>query len=199
MWNSAQKKLQFKDCQAAHASAAHFDKHSILCNRLKDFNKWWVGVRDTFPLFFSSSGYNVYHTEAVTPSLLLLHIDVLIRLWSCATPLVTTNGSPCITCTLPADQSATCSRNGPIAACHVRMYPYASPPGPTKVTSGPIAMRLIPDETVNPLTYITTICAMCVYSKALTLPGLGTTLYGCINILVVRLKGIYVIVYFKRP
>ena len=100
----------------------------------------------------------------------------------------TTNERPRITCTLPFDQSATCSRNGPIAACHVRMYPYATPPGSTKVTSGPIVMRLIPDEMVNPLTYITTICAMWVYSKSLTPPVLGTTLCGCINILVVRLK-----------
>ena len=29
---------------------------------LKDFNKRWVGVRSGFPLFSSSSGYNVYHT-----------------------------------------------------------------------------------------------------------------------------------------
>ena len=28
------------------------------CNRLKDLNKWWVGVRNAFPLFFSSSGYS---------------------------------------------------------------------------------------------------------------------------------------------
>ena len=55
--------------------------------------------------------------------------------------MVTANESPRITCTLPVDQSATCSINGPIAACHVRMYPYTIPPGPTKVTSGPIAMR----------------------------------------------------------
>ena len=69
------------------------------------------------------------------------------------------------------------------------MYPYTTPPDPTKVNSGPIAMRLIPDEMVNPFTNITTICAMCVYSKCLTPLGLGTTLCGCINILVVGLKG----------
>ena len=103
--------------------------------------------------------------------------------------MVTANESPCITCTFPVDQSATCSRNGPIAACHVRMYSYAIPPGPTKVTSGPIVMRLIPDEMANPFTYITTICTICVYSKGLTPPGLGPTLCGCINILVVGLKG----------
>ena len=43
----------------------------LYCNytqRLRDSNKWWVGVRSAFPLFFSSSGYNVYHTEAVTMS-----------------------------------------------------------------------------------------------------------------------------------
>ena len=104
--------------------------------------------------------------------------------------MVTANKGPHITCKLPVDQSATCFRNGPIAACHVRVYPYATPPGPTKVTSGPIAMRLIPNETVNPFTYVATVCAICVYSKGLTPPGLGTTLCGCINILVVRLKGI---------
>ena len=38
------------------------------CNRLRDINKWWVGIRSVFPLFLSSSGYNVYHTKAVTPS-----------------------------------------------------------------------------------------------------------------------------------
>ena len=65
-----------------------------------------------------------------------------------------------------------------IKFCHVRMYPYTTPAGPTKVTSGPIAMRLISGETVNPFTYISTICAMCVYSKSLTPPGLGTTLCG---------------------
>ena len=70
------------------------------------------------------------------------------------------------------------------------MYPYATPPGPTKVTSGPIAMRLIPDEMVNPFIYITTICTMCVHSKCLSPPGLGTTLCRCIDILVVGLKGI---------
>ena len=70
------------------------------------------------------------------------------------------------------------------------MYPYATPPGPTKVISGPIAMRLIPDETVNPFTYIATICAMCEHTKYLAPPGLGTTLCRCINILVVGLKGI---------
>ena len=66
------------------------------------------------------------------------------------------------------------------------MYPYATPPGPAKVACGPIAMTLIPDEMVNIFTYITTICAMCVHSKCLTPPVLGTILCGCINILVVR-------------
>ena len=69
------------------------------------------------------------------------------------------------------------------------MYPYTTPPGPTKETSGPIVMRLILDQMVNPFTFITTICTMWVYFKGLTPPGLGTTLCGCINILVVRLKG----------
>ena len=158
------------------------------CNRLRDINKRWVGVRSVFRVFLGSSGYNVYHTEAVTPSWLLLHVHALIRPWSRATPIATTNESPRVTCTLPFDQSATCSRNGPIAACHVRVYSYATPPGPIKVTSGPIVMRLIPDETVNPFTYITTICAKWVYSKSLTPPVLGTTLCRCINILVVGLK-----------
>ena len=40
----------------------------LKCNRLRDINKWWVGVRGTFPLFLSSSGYNVCHTKVVTPS-----------------------------------------------------------------------------------------------------------------------------------
>ena len=70
------------------------------------------------------------------------------------------------------------------------MYPYATPPGPPKVTSGPIVMRLIPDEMVNPFTYITTVCAICEHPKCLTPPGLGTTLCGCTDILVVGLKGI---------
>ena len=77
-----------------------------------------------------------------------------------------------------------------MAACHVRVYFFTTPPGPTKVTSGQIVMRLIPCKMVNPYTYITTICAMCVHSKCLTPPGLGTTLCRCINILVIRLKGI---------
>ena len=70
------------------------------------------------------------------------------------------------------------------------MYPYTTPPGPTKVISGPIAMRQISDKLVDPFTYITTVCSMCEHTKYLTPPGLGTTLCGCINILVVRLKGI---------
>ena len=70
------------------------------------------------------------------------------------------------------------------------MYPYTTPPGPAKVTSGPIVMRLIPDETVNPFTYIKTICTICEHPKCLTPLGLGTTLCRCINILVVGLKGI---------
>ena len=65
------------------------------------------------------------------------------------------------------------------------MYPYATPPGPTKVTSGPIVMRLIPDEMVNSSTYITTVFARCKKSKYLTPLGLGTTLCQCIDILVV--------------
>ena len=70
------------------------------------------------------------------------------------------------------------------------MHPYATPPIPTKVTSGPIAMTLIPDEMVNPFTYITAMCAICEYPKCLTPQGLGTTLCERINILVVGLKGI---------
>ena len=45
-------------------------------------------------------------------------------------------------------------------------------------------------ETVDPFTYITTICTMYQHSKYLTPPDLGTTLCGCIDILVVGLKGI---------
>ena len=79
-------------------------------------------------------------------------------------------------------------QKGPIAACHVRIYSYTTPPGPIKVTIGLNEMRLIPDETVNPFTYITTICTKWVYSKSLTPSLLETTLCGYINILVVRLK-----------
>ena len=51
-------------------------------------------------------------------------------------------------------------------------------------------IRSMPYETVNPSVYTTTICAMCVHAKCLTPPVLRTTLCGCINVLVVRLKGI---------
>ena len=43
------------------------DQFLEVCNRLKDVNKWWVGIRSAFPLFLSSSGYNVCHSKVVTP------------------------------------------------------------------------------------------------------------------------------------
>ena len=36
-----------------------------------------------------------------------------------------------------------------MAACHIRMCPYTTSPGPTKVTSGLIVVRLITDVRVT--------------------------------------------------
>ena len=59
------------------------------------------------------------------------------------------------------------------------------------LTKSLIVIRLMPYETVDPFTYITIMCAICVYTKCLTPPDLRTTLCGAIDILVVlRLKGI---------
>ena len=51
-------------------------------------------------------------------------------------------------------------------------------------------IRSMPYETINPFTHTTTICAIYQQSKYLTPPDLGTTLCRCIDILMVRLKGI---------